>query len=528
MTQIFLGFAFATGIGAFLQTFMLTFAGEKLTFRLRILTFRSILRQKIEWFDRSENSVGALCQRLSSDASAIQGATGSRLGYIVQVSVSILFALSISMFYSWKLTLACSIFVPLVLLMITLEVKMNVGQNAKKTKALEESTRLATEAISNIQTVVSLGREETFHSNYMASLREPYVSAKKRTPIRALVLGLTPMTPHFASIVSLVYGSYLIQNEGLDYKSVFKISEALLFGMEMVGYTLAFTPNYSIVKASAKRILQLIERSNIIQEIPSTEDNLKFEGKVEVDDVHFCYPTRTDVPILRGLSVTILPGQTVAIVGHSGCGKSTLIQLLQRFYEPISGNISIDNININKMSADTLRSNVGLVSQEPVLFNRTIAENIAYGDQTRAITIEDYIHVARKANIHGFIQSLPLGYDTPVGQKGAQLSGGQKQRIAIARALIGDPQILLLDEATSALDSESEKLVQEALDRACLDLTCIIIAHRFSTIKDVDEIFVLDQGKIKEHGKHDDLIQLKGIYYQLWTGFNINSNVSVL
>ena len=525
LIQIFLGFAFGIGIGSFFQTFMLTLAGEKLAFRLRILTFRSILRQKIEWFDRLENSVGALCQRLSSDASAIQEATGSRLGYIVQVSVSILFALSISMFYSWKLALACSIFGPLVLIMITLEVKMKKGQNAKTTKALEESTQIATEAISNIQTVVSLGREEAFHSNYMASLREPSILAKKLIPIRALVLGLTPNIATFASIVSMSYGSYLFQNEGLAYKNVFKISEAHIFGMEMVGYTLAFMPNYSIVKASAKHILQLIECCNRIQEIPSTEDNLKCEGKVEFDNVHFGYPTRTEVPILRGLSAKILPSKKVALVGKSGCGKSTLIQLLQRFYEPNSGNICIDNININKVSADTVRMNMGIVSQEPVLFNRTIAENIAYGDQTRTIAIDEIIHVARKANIHNFIHSLPLGYDTPVGQNGAQLSGGQKQRIAIARALIGQPRILLLDEATSALDSESEKLVQDALDTACLDLTCIVIAHRFSTIKDVDEIFVIDQGKIKERGKHDDLIQLKGIYYQLWTGFS--SNVSV-
>ena len=168
---------------------------------------------------------------------------------------------------------------------------------------------------------------------------------------------------------------------------------------------------------------------------------------------------------------------------------------------------------------------MGIVSQEPVLFNRTIAENIAYGDQTRTIAIEEIIQAARKANIHNFIHSLPLGYETPVGQKGTQLSGGQKQRIAIARALIEirHPRILLLDKATSALDSESEKVVQDALDRASKGRTCIVIAHRLSTIKDVDEILVFDQGKIKERGKHDELIQLKGIYHQLWTIQGLNT-----
>ena len=183
----------------------------------------------------------------------------------------------------------------------------------------------------------------------------------------------------------------------------------------------------------------------------------------------------------------------------------------------------MDDINISKMSVESLRRNLGIVSQDPVLFNRTIAENIAYGDQTRTIEIEEIIQVARKANIHNFIVSLPLGYETPVGQKGTQLSGGQKQRIAIARALIRNPRILLLDEATSALDSDSEKVVQDALDRASKGRTCIIIAHRLSTIKDVDEILVFDEGKIMERGKHDELIQLKGIYHQLWTIQSVNT-----
>ena len=250
---------------------------------------------------------------------------------------------------------------------------------------------------------------------------------------------------------------------------------------------------------------------------------MKLEGKIEFENVHFSYPTRTDVPVLRGLSTTIHPGQTIALVGYSGCGKSTFVQLLQRFYDPQCGTIFMDDINISKMSVESLRRNLGIVSQDPVLFNRTIAENIAYGDQTRTIEIEEIIQVARKANIHNFIVSLPLGYETPVGQKGTQLSGGQKQRIAIARALIRNPRILLLDEATSALDSESEKVVQDALDRASKGRTCIIIAHRLSTIKDVDEILVFDEGKIMERGKHDELIQLKGIYHQLWTIQSVNT-----
>ena len=502
---------------------MLTLAGEKLTFRLRMLSFRSILWQKIEWFDRLENSVGALCVRLSSDASAIQGATGARIGLLVQVSVGIFFAVILSLIYSWKLALACGVFVPLVLFSAVLEVKINEGQNVEKTKALVESTRIATETISNIRTVASLGREETFHSSYMASLHKSYISAKKQMCVRAVLFGLTFNMSTFASVVCMTYGTYLIQSEGLAYKIVFIISDALIFGMDMIGCTLAFTPNYSRAKISAKRILQLIGSKTNLKITSSENSQLKLEGKIEFENVHFSYPTRTDVPVLRGLSTTIHPGQTIALVGYSGCGKSTFVQLIQRFYDPQCGTIFMDDINISKMSVESLRRNLGIVSQDPVLFNRTIAENIAYGDQTRTIEIEEIIQVARKANIHNFIVSLPLGYETPVGQKGTQLSGGQKQRIAIARALIRNPRILLLDEATSALDSESEKVVQDALDRASKGRTCIIIAHRLSTIKDVDEILVFDEGKIMERGKHDELIQLKGIYHQLWTIQSVNT-----
>ena len=506
---------------------MLTLAGEKLTFRLRMQTFRSILWQKIEWFDRLENSVGALCFRLSSDASEIQGATGARIGFLVHVSVSISVSLIVSMFYSWKLALVCGAFVPFVLLSAMLRVKMNRGQNDKKAKALEESTRGLTEAISNIRTVASLGREETFHSSYMESLHNIYISTKKYIPARAILFGVTSSMSELAFTVCMTYGVYLVKN-GMPKKILFIITEAIVFGMDRVGLVLAFTPNYDRAKKSAQRILHIIN-CNKTPEIPSKEDSkLKMEGKVEFDNVHFSYPTRADVPVLRGLSATVDPGQTIALVGHSGCGKSTFVQLLRRFYEPVSGNILVDNINISKISVNSLRSNMGIVSQEPVLFNRTIAEYIAYGDQTRTIAIEEIIQAARKASIHNFIHSLPIGYETPVGQKGTQLSGGQKQRIAIARALIRHPRILLLDEATSALDSESEKVVQDALDRASKGRTCIVIAHRLSTIKDVDEILVFDQGKIKERGKHDELIQLEGIYHQLWTIQGLNTtNVSV-
>ena len=206
----------------------------------------------------------------------------------------------------------------------------------------------------------------------------------------------------------------------------------------------------------------------------------------------------------------------MALVGPSGCGKSTVIQLIQRFYDLNSGMITLENHDIQALNVPWVRSKLSIVSQEPVLFNKTIAENIKYGDNERDISMEEVIEAARRANIHSFVSSLPEGYDTSVGGKGTQLSGGQKQRVAIARALVKNPSIILLDEATSALDTESEKIVQEALETAQIGRTSITIAHRLSTIMNSDRIFVLERGQVVEVGTHSELLSLRGIYYNLW------------
>lgn len=302
-----------------------------------------------------------------------------------------------------------------------------------------------------------------------------------------------------------------------DFKDVFTVTNAVIGGAGMVGYSFAFVSDFNKAMIAAARVFQLLDRKPCIDTNPTVGLKLnEVEGNVAIKDAEFCYPTRPNTKILNRLQLSIKNGESIALVGESGCGKSTVIQLIQRLYDLENGSIELENHNIESLNLPFVRSKLGIVSQEPVLFDRTIAENIQYGDNQRIVSMEEVIEAARRSNIHSFVSSLPSGYDTKVGNKGTQLSGGQKQRVAIARALVRNPRILLLDEATSALDTESEKVVQDALDAAQMGRTSITIAHRLSTIKDADQIYIIEKGEIVENGTHEKLLQSKGRYFKLW------------
>jgi ABC-type multidrug transport system fused ATPase/permease subunit len=308
---------------------------------------------------------------------------------------------------------------------------------------------------------------------------------------------------------------------------MFKVFSAILFGAMAAGQASSFAPDYGKAKASAARLFALFDRVPPINSSSEAGEKLPdIQGAVELQGVRFQYPSRPDVRVLRGLDITVKPGQVVALVGSSGCGKSTVVQLIERFYDPAEGHVLIDGHPSTELHLQWLRRQIGIVSQEPVLFDCSIRDNIAYGDNFREVTMQEIVEAARKANIHNFIESLPQGYETNVGDKGAQLSGGQKQRVAIARALVRSPKILLLDEATSALDTESEKVVQEALERAQEGRTSIVIAHRLSTIQNADCIIVIHGGRVAEVGTHSELLARKGIYHRLNTRQQRNNDAS--
>lgn len=290
---------------------------------------------------------------------------------------------------------------------------------------------------------------------------------------------------------------------------------AIIFGAQSAGAVFSFAPDLAKARHAAASLKVLFDREPQIDSWSQEGTKLpSIEGHIEFKDVHFRYPTRPNQPVLRGLNLHIKAGQYVALVGASGCGKSTAIALLERFYDPLIGGIYVDGTEISSYNINDYRSHLALVSQEPTLYRGTIRENILLGTDRDNILEEDIVQCCKDANIHDFIISLPGGLDTLVGSKGCMLSGGQKQRVAIARALLRNPKILLLDEATSALDSESEKVVQAALDAAAAGRTTIAVAHRLSTVEKADMICVLNQGQIIESGTHDELMQRKGLYFE--------------
>ncbi|XP_063791191.1 ATP-binding cassette sub-family B member 10, mitochondrial isoform X2 [Pseudophryne corroboree] len=503
LSGVFLCGAAANGV----RVYLMQTSGQRIVRRLRSSLFSSVLRQEVGFFDKTRT--GELINRLSSDTVLIGRSVTENLSDGLRALAQASVGVGMMFFVSPQLaTFVLSIVPPLAIVAVI------YGRYLRKVSkltqdSLAEATQLAEERIGNIRTVRAFGKEIMEIEKYDSKVDHVLDLTNKEAFARAGFFGLTGLSGNLIVLAVLYKGGLLT---GASEMTIGELSSFLMYAF-WVGISIGGLSSFyaELMKGfgAGARLWELLDRRPVM---PINEGLVippeKFKGNLEFRDVTFMYPSRPDAPIFQDLNLSIPSGSVMAVVGPSGSGKSTLVSLLLRLYDPNAGSIYIDGHDVRHLNPLWLRSKIGTVSQEPVLFSCSISENIAYGaDDPSAVTQEDIHRVAEIANTLGFIKGFPKGFNTVVGEKGVLLSGGQKQRIAIARALLKDPRILLLDEATSALDAENEYLVQEALERLMEGRTVLIIAHRLSTIQNANAVAVLDQGRIVECGKHEQLLQ---------------------
>jgi ABC-type multidrug transport system fused ATPase/permease subunit len=496
-------------IASALRYYFFTLAGEKTVMRLRETLFSQILGQNITFFDRQKT--GELLGRLSNDTAVLQNALSVNISMLVRAAVQAIGGIFMLFITSPKLTIFILIVVPPMGLMAARFGRKVKGISKKAQDALAASSGVAEEGIGSIRTVKSFAQEPGEIKRYARRLKHSFELSKEKITEVAKFTNLMSLVGLTAIVFIIWYGGKLVIDGEM---TVGTLTSFLLYVMTVafsVGLLGSLWTDFMSALGASERVFELLERER--EDLRSGLTKLS-SGKVEFKNVHFAYPSRSDFPVLKGVSFTISPRETVAVVGSSGAGKSTLVQLMMRFYEPDQGDILFEDIRASDYSLKTLRTSLGLVAQEPLLVSESILENIRYAHPEASA--EDVVMAAKMAFAHDFISSFPEGYETLVGDRGIQLSGGQKQRVAIARALLKNPQILILDEATSSLDTESEHLVQKALEEQMGKRATLIIAHRLSTVKRADKILVLDQGQIVECGAHEELYKkTEGLYYKL-------------
>ncbi|KAL9297836.1 hypothetical protein ACSQ67_023732 [Phaseolus vulgaris] len=476
LALIFLGIGVFNFFTSILQHYNFAVMGERLTKRIREKMLEKLMTFEIGWFDDEENTSASICARLSSEANLVRSLVGDRLSLLAQAVFGSVFAYTLGLVLTWRLSLVMIAVQPLVIGSFYSRSVLMKSMAEKARKAQREGSQLASEAVINHRTITAFSSQKRM----LALFKSTMVGPKRRVLGSHGFQALVFLAPSFSTLHQ--------QHWLIDAGSM--------------------TSDLSKGSSAVGSVFAVLERKTEID--PQTswggEKKRKIRGRIELKNIFFAYPTRPDQMIFKGLCLKVESGKTVALVGHSGCGKSTVIGLIERFYDPAKGTVCIDEQDIKSYNLRMLRSQIALVSQEPALFSGTIRENIAYGKENT--TESEIIRAASLANAHEFISGMNEGYETYCGERGVQLSGGQKQRIALARSILKNPAILLLDEATSALDSVSEILVQEALEKIMVGRTCIAVAHRLSTIQKSNYIAVIKNGKVVEQGSHNELISL--------------------
>ncbi|KAM0942671.1 putative ABC-type xenobiotic transporter [Dioscorea sansibarensis] len=502
-------------IAAFLEGFCWTRTAERQASTMRVKHLTAMLRQDVEYYDLKLASTSEVIDNISSDSLIIQDVIGEKVPNFIMNFSTFVGSYAIGFTLMWRLAIAVlpSVFLLIIPGIMCGRLLMSIAREMRE--EYSKATCVVEQAVSSVRTVYSFVGERKTMENFSAALDGSVKLGLRHGLVKGLAIGSTGVTFAIWSFASW-YGSKFVMHDGGQGGEVFATGTGLIFGGMALGTGLSSLKSFSEAISAGERIMETVNRIPKIN-IDTTEGEIleNVDGEVELKGVDFVYPSRPENPILTEFSLKVPAGMTVALVGRSGSGKSTVIALLERFYDPLHGEVLMDGVNIRQLKLKWLRSQMGLVSQEPALFATSIKENILFGKEDASM--DEVVAAAKDSNAHDFICQLPQGYDTQVGERGVQMSGGQKQRIAIARALLKSPKILLLDEATSALDTESERIVQKALDKASLGRTTIVIAHRLSTICNADLIAIIQAGKVTETGTHTDLLQNEnGLYSTLF------------
>ena len=500
-----------TAIASAGRYYLFTYSGERTVRSIKAQLFRSLLRQEIGFFD--SQMTGDLLSRLTTDASVLQNALSVNISMLLRNVAATIGGLVLMIITAPKLTLVLLAALPPAAVVVAKFGGQIRGTSRQVQEALGIASAVADETLTNIRTVRSFAAEETEDKRFGLALDHALDLARGRLSKIGKFMGLISLWGLTAIAAVLWYGARQVVVGEL---TIGTMSAYILYTLTVAvsaGTLGSLWTDFMSATGAAGRIFQILDR---VSSLPHDSGQMltKVDGDIQFRHVNFAYPTRPDLPVLQDINLDIRPGQIVAVVGASGSGKSTIAGLMQRFYDPSSGEVTLDGQNLTTLSGSSLRRSIGTVAQEPILMSTSIRDNIAYGRPDAPF--EDIKSAAMSAHAEEFIQRFPAGYDTLVGERGVQLSGGQRQRIAIARAMLKDPKILILDEATSALDAESESLVQEALQRLMRGRTVLVIAHRLSTVRHADQVVVVAHGRIVQKGTHDELIQdRQGVYYHL-------------
>ena len=501
---------FTRGVFYYGQSYLVSYVGQRVIIDVRSVLFRKFQRMPLSYYDKQQT--GTVMSYITNDVAVMQSAIVDNLIELVTESSILIGSLAMMIYLDWKLSLLTLMTIPLVGFAMKIFGRKLKRSSTVIQERVAEITSLLQESISAIRVVKSFVRESYEIKRFEEQNWRNFQAAMKNVKLSSL---LTPTVEFLAAIaVTFIvwFGGYEVVNEVI---TAGELVAFLTYAVNLANPVKRLSRVYAAIQkamAAADRVFDIMDLDEKITDVPNAKPLPPIKGKVEFKDITFSY--KKGQPALQHISLKAEPGQMIALVGPSGSGKSTIANLIPRFYDVDSGVITIDDHDIRQVTADSLREQIGLVPQETMLFSTSVMENIRYG--RLEATDEEVIEAAKAANAEEFIKELPEGYDTKLGERGLNLSGGQRQRLAIARAILKNPRVLILDEATSALDTESEKIVQDALDNLMVGRTSFVIAHRLSTIFNADQIFVVENGHLREHGTHEELLAAGGLYSNLY------------